>query len=750
MKHALLLLTILLSHNLFTQERVLLHIGRDGKQEAIPLGKNQHAQDVIARIENQKTSLVNPNNSNGLTDSLKNYPGDANSVATLTTNFGITHQDVLLQWFEPSVGGRIKEFWWRNNSEQGFIKKGTVRAWYVNPKLANRPASVITKYLGSYKDPTDGDGLVTPFKPITGDQWFYGNSIADSAAWRFDPLGTEVPTWQPGGLQVSLDSGKWQGIILEDWGDSMFVNQGQLFGFTLSDDTKVTDKVDAGPDIRMEILSWANTNPAPFHSYKFYETGRTSSNDKGWHLRGDYEWGMYVVMEYTSVPPTRITIHGTIATTLKTTPRPITATVTDDNPGGGPSGVAAVYLKTKKGALASYDSVLTIASGSAYTGYTPSTSPGDTVYWAIVAYDTEGNRTVFGPRSYVVFKNTKPNLFLYNFPGYSSPFGMDFIYVGNSSQFNRWSAINDGTEELTDMLELYNDVVVADGSFPSRNIYPSLKTWLEHGTAASKKNLFFTSQDYGCYITNTCLDTTFVPGSFEYDFLGIQTLGPQDLGPTNKPFQLIPQPDPSTNYLIKYNTDSSTTLWHHPTFEISSSFSAYPDAMTPKVGAKALFKDGTGTNTLGVLNQGATFNSMFIAFDAAGLQFRSDTSISPVTDPKYRWILDVGALSVEFLKQYSVSSAKEDVVLRKYALSQNYPNPFNPITTIEYEIPVNGVVTLTIFDLLGREVTKLVNGEQQEGRYTIGFDAANISSGLYFYRLQSGSFIDVKKMMVLK
>ncbi len=714
MKHVMLLLTLLLSNNLFAQERFLLHIGQDGKQEAFPLGRGQRAQDVISKIEKSKTLLIEPSKTTGLIDIIRNYPDRAYGLV-LNTNFGFTPQDIAFQWFVPGAGGKVKEFWWLNYSQQGFIKKGTVRAWYVNPKLANRPASVITKYLGSYKDAADDFGFVTPFKPITGDQWFYGNGASDSATWRFDPLGTEVPTWLPGGLQVSLDSGKWQGVVLEAWGDSMFVNQGQMFGFTLSDDSKKTDMYPIGVGVRMEILSWENTNPAPFHSYKFYETGRTGSNDKGWHLRGDYEWGMYVVIEYTTDKSPSIVLQDLVQTTFKTTPRPITVTVTDENPGGGPAGLASVYFKWKNGAMTLYDSVVVIGSGSNYTGMVPATSLGDTIYWQFAATDVNGNRTVFGPRSYVVFKNTKPNLFLYNFPGYSSPFGMDFIYVGNSSQFNRWSAINDGTIDLADVLELFNNIVVVDGSFPSRNIYPSLKTWMKHGTATSKKNLFFTSQDYGCYITNTCLDTTFVAGSFEYDFLGIQTLGPQDLGPTNKPFKLIPQPDPSTNYLIKYNTDSSTTLWHHPTFEIMSSFLAYPDGMTPKFGAKALFKDGTGTNTLGVLNQGATFNSMFVAFDPAGLQFRSDTSISPMADPKYRWILDVGSLPVEFLKQFSDVRAEDDVVLRKFALFQNYPNPFNPITTIEYEIPVNGVVTLTIFDLLGREVTKLVNDERQEG-----------------------------------
>jgi hypothetical protein len=85
-----------------------------------------------------------------------------------------------------------------------------------------------------------------------------------------------------------------------------------------------------------------------------------------------------------------------------------------------------------------------------------------------------------------------------------------------------------------------------------------------------------------------------------------------------------------------------------------------------------------------------------------------------------------------------------------YKLSQNYPNPFNPSTTIQYNLPVSGKVVLKIFDVVGREVTTLVNEEQQSGVYKVTFDASKIASGIYFYRLQSGSFISTKKMILLK
>jgi hypothetical protein len=85
-----------------------------------------------------------------------------------------------------------------------------------------------------------------------------------------------------------------------------------------------------------------------------------------------------------------------------------------------------------------------------------------------------------------------------------------------------------------------------------------------------------------------------------------------------------------------------------------------------------------------------------------------------------------------------------------YSLSQNYPNPFNPVTNIKFSIPANGIVKLVVFDILGREVATLVNENMVAGNYTADFDASQLSSGVYFYTLTSGSFTDTKRMILVK
>jgi len=87
-----------------------------------------------------------------------------------------------------------------------------------------------------------------------------------------------------------------------------------------------------------------------------------------------------------------------------------------------------------------------------------------------------------------------------------------------------------------------------------------------------------------------------------------------------------------------------------------------------------------------------------------------------------------------------------------YSLKQNYPNPFNPSTTIEFDLPKEGNVTVKIFDIAGREVAKEINGlSLRTGNYKVHFDGSGLSSGVYFYSLiVNGNSVSTKKMMLLK
>jgi hypothetical protein len=132
------------------------------------------------------------------------------------------------------------------------------------------------------------------------------------------------------------------------------------------------------------------------------------------------------------------------------------------------------------------------------------------------------------------------------------------------------------------------------------------------------------------------------------------------------------------------------------------------------------------------------------------------------------YIIIILAMPVLIYAQYTGGIGRGDVMLEKtnspltyvvqninlvptsYSLSQNYPNPFNPSTTIRYEIPKSGFVKLAVYDALGRELEMLVNEKQSAGTYEVNFNAFQIPSGIYFYKLTTDNFNDVKRMVLLK
>lgn len=98
----------------------------------------------------------------------------------------------------------------------------------------------------------------------------------------------------------------------------------------------------------------------------------------------------------------------------------------------------------------------------------------------------------------------------------------------------------------------------------------------------------------------------------------------------------------------------------------------------------------------------------------------------------------------------SNAGTTSNIIPNTYSLNQNYPNPFNPVTRINFNIPKQGLVTMKVFDILGREVKTLVNEVKAPGKYSVDFNGTEFSSGVYFYRLESNSYTDIKRMILIK
>jgi hypothetical protein len=130
-----------------------------------------------------------------------------------------------------------------------------------------------------------------------------------------------------------------------------------------------------------------------------------------------------------------------------------------------------------------------------------------------------------------------------------------------------------------------------------------------------------------------------------------------------------------------------------------------------------------------------------------------------VTDPNVKagtWVYRIKEVDLDGSIHYSPTVTTTllangaDQVVTAYALEQNYPNPFNPNTTIQYQLPDAANVKLTVFNMLGQETATLVDEARPAGIYTVQFDGSRLASGVYFYRIQAGSYVNTKKLLLLK
>jgi hypothetical protein len=130
-----------------------------------------------------------------------------------------------------------------------------------------------------------------------------------------------------------------------------------------------------------------------------------------------------------------------------------------------------------------------------------------------------------------------------------------------------------------------------------------------------------------------------------------------------------------------------------------------------------------------------------------GNKFQSITGILYYNNNRYKL---VPRTNTDFGTLTGVAVTQTEIVPGTFSLEQNYPNPFNPSTTIQYGIPQGGLVTLKVYNVIGQEVATLINQQQNAGIYSVNFDASRLSSGMYLYRITSGNFTQVKRMMLIK
>jgi hypothetical protein len=254
----------------------------------------------------------------------------------------------------------------------------------------------------------------------------------------------------------------------------------------------------------------------------------------------------------------------------------------------------------------------------------------------------------------------------------------------------------------------------------------SVKEYLKSGAVngSAKSKLIMFSEDVGYYLDRSGSqrqDTTFTKG-----MLGIEFVADRPASGAN---QLL------VGDLINNGIKDSTV-------------GSWPDVLkTSWNNGKRLYKYSSNylaDTGCGIGRIGTNWNTAIFGTDIRALRsaFNSQGG-SPVTrllKGALGWVDDI-PVSVE--KEYNTAPSV-------FLLEQNYPNPFNPATSIQYSIPVDGKVNLSVYNILGEKIVTLVNQDMKAGKYVIKFDASQLASGIYFYRIDTGVYTSVKKMILLK
>lgn len=669
--------------------------------------------------------------------------------------------DYILVWYEAPADLVIKQvgfasYFNATNTEVAVkiykVGNGITTAQLLNAGLAVKQgtfkASDPSYSLGyaGFADESDGSGYINA-SPGKFAAFPFAEDIWSDAGFGL----TIVPL-------ATIDAPAYQFVNTIDLGFEPTVNRGEIFAIVIKNN---------GTTFNAEGIGFwyisLSASPSPW-SWKYYVHGKTDgdSSTAYWYSR-EYLVDFAAVVDLVGDRPPVVQNILSLGTTLSTAPRTVTADITDDNPSGStPGGVTAAVLQwTIDGGTTWNDVAMSNTGGNTYSGDIPGQASGANVSYKIKATDDNSGTSESLPKSYKIFIKTQDVLFIYNNAMFSANDARR-LYIGYTSGNyivdpvlnDIWRAA-DGTAEASGVMSLYKWVIQVDGAFPSADFSVAAKAYLDGATTGNERNYFLSSQDYGCLISN-CADTTFLAGSLQYDYMGVATLGPQDFVSTKNAEMTPVAGDPLSGWVSTYNTDSSVTYRFNPSFELALAFSPYPDKLTPTASATTIFTSGGAS--VGVRNEGANWKTAFIAFDYAGCDFRSDTSIAieadpPEIDPKYAWGINVENQALAFLTWAGFVTGIETVnpnVPDKFNLAQNYPNPFNPTTNIRFDIQNTSQVELRIYDVLGKEVQTLVNSQLSPGTYSANFDASRLASGVYFYTIKAGDFVSSKKMMLIK
>jgi hypothetical protein len=313
-------------------------------------------------------------------------------------------------------------------------------------------------------------------------------------------------------------------------------------------------------------------------------------------------------------------------------------------------------------------------------------------------------------------------------------------------EYDVWDGLADGPLQ-TALVSMYDNIIQIDAYSPATMNDDVVGAWF----AAGPKKMFWSSQEWG-YQLNGGANVTFAADDWHNMYMGIETIGPMDINAnytSRFPVNAVAG-DIISGGLATFVGDS-LQLYHYSDYELG--YNDWCDAMTAAPGAVVCFTDSAQGRTMGVHKESANgTKTVFLTFDQLCLDTWAKAGYT-VTNG-YHWTEpNVSSLVGNALEWFDIGTSVNEnpaALATKYELSQNYPNPFNPETQISYSLAKAGHVKLAVYNVMGQKVADLVDEYKAANTYKVTLDASNLTSGVYFYRLEVGDFSKTMKMMLLQ
>jgi len=682
-------------------------------------------------------------------------------VRGYNTIFSAAGEDIIAAWFVCPQDLKIKacgiDAGDNALSVRAELKIVMINKEWTEKKLNNAGSENLGYWISN--------GNTNKIFPFSGDVTTSKTWVNNSAESN-NPFGSDL--WSDNGIGASLfpvddkNSKSYQWIEMNILNNEPELKKGDVFAVCIKNSELRESNNTFG------IMATSETG---YGVFKFYANGRTPGDltTAGWWKR-DFLVNVVVAVEITGDASPMISDIDILETTLSKEARSVTAKIVDQNPSGGTAGVGNAYLQYFLNKDTTWKDIsMTKSSGDIYTGNIPGQQTGTKVTYRIKAGDVNGNISISGKSySYYVFGPTPgvKSLLVFNgmLPEEINQFPMNSYFVlDESGKVNNWThdvwPYGALTSELVNNYTNIFEICSSDNS--GENIKYNqgvIRTWLAQN---GNHNYALSGQEW-LGAKDGFIDKDYSAGSFEYDILGINHSynDVTDLNASIKPSRMFAvQNSLLGNELYKkFQLWGSDSLQYDPYYELNKTenwldgFDVVSDQQIDMQVETRVVNGTTQKINLACLTHRTLSNGnkiAFFSFDPIAVNTKS-----PKTNSKYfRFGTSIQAPQVKILQWFNLITEIEEVNTKipvDFKLHQNYPNPFNPSTTIRYELPHKSYVNIKVFDVLGNEIKTLVDKEQNIGRYELQFNAQNLPSGIYYYKMTTEHNSITKKLMLIK